>query len=311
MRGRRSVGVALWAAAVVLMLAAAVYQRRTGPTRPLRGSFEIAGSTHRYRLPRSQETTSGAIVSLPDPGPAVTGTLRWRRYPLDEPYHELPLTRDPRPFIAQTPPGKHAKLSRRLESTLLAMLPVQPAAGKLEYYLQLQAPGERVRIPDLAAGTVVLRFKDPVPLASLLPHILFMFLSVLIGMRAGLSALFQPATMRRYALLALAGMSVGGMFLGPVAQKHAFGEYWTGFPKGYDLTDNKTLIMWLVWVIACGVLALGRRRRWLGTRVAVVLAALVMTVVYLIPHSLRGSQLDYARLEAGAAPQEAIRTGGE
>jgi hypothetical protein len=40
------------------------------------------------------------------------------------------------------------------------------------------------------------------------------------------------------------------MILGPVVQKFAFGEYWTGFPFGTDLTDNKTLIAFIGWIIA-------------------------------------------------------------
>jgi hypothetical protein len=101
------------------------------------------------------------------------------------------------------------------------------------------------------------------------------------------------------------------MILGPIVQKYAFGAFWTGFPLGYDLTDNKTLLMWLVWVGACGALGLrgaGTRRERAG-RAAVVLATILMLAVYLVPHSLRGSQLDYERLEQGVDPADAIRTG--
>ena len=129
-------------------------------------------------------------------------------------------------------------------------------------------------------------------------------------LRAGLAALFAPGGMRRYAWIAFAGMTVGGMILGPIVQKYAFGAYWTGFPWGYDLTDNKTLVMWVVWIAACAVL--GRRDtgrpRW-PARLAVLAAAIVMTGVYLIPHSLRGSQLDYDAVDAGVSAEEAVRTG--
>ena len=43
---------------------------------------------------------------------------------------------------------------------------------------------------------------------------------------------------------------------------------------------------------------------WLARR------AVVMTVVYLIPHSLRGSELDYGAVDEGAPAGEAVRTGG-
>jgi hypothetical protein len=41
----------------------------------------------------------------------------------------------------------------------------------------------------------------------------------------------------------------------------------------------------------------------------VVAACLVTIAVYLVPHSLRGSQLDYGRVEGGGAPEDAITTG--
>ena len=41
----------------------------------------------------------------------------------------------------------------------------------------------------------------------------------------------------------------------------------------------------------------------------VLAAGLVMTVVYLIPHSLRGSELDHEKLDQGVPASEAIGTG--
>ncbi len=91
-------------------------------------------------------------------------------------------------------------------------------------------------------------------------------------------------------------------------QKQAFGAYWTGFPWGYDLTDNKTLIMWVVWVAACSVLQWKSEAKRLG-RGVVLVGALVMMVVYLIPHSMRGSQLDYSQVDQGLSAEDAVRTG--
>ncbi len=42
----------------------------------------------------------------------------------------------------------------------------------------------------------------------------------------------------------------GGMILGPLVQYFAFGELWTGIPFGWDLTDNKTLIALIFWILA-------------------------------------------------------------
>jgi hypothetical protein len=105
------------------------------------------------------------------------------------------------------------------------------------------------------------------------------------------------------------GIAIGGLMLGPIVQKYAFGAYWTGWPFGSDLTDDKTLGMWLAWVAAVVV---WRRRPDPSDRVArgaTIAAALAMIAVYLVPHSLRGSQLDYGKLETGTAAEDAIETG--
>jgi len=270
------------------MMTAAVYQRRTGPTYPMRGSVAISGTPYTYKLIRSNDSTHDARVEIPRGAGEIGGRLFYKRYPTADPFTEVPMTAK----------GDH----------LVGPLPAQPPAGKLEYYVRIDGPDGSTRIPEDPTANVIIRFKGAVPAGVLVPHILFMFFSMLIGMRAALGAFFAPDTMRRYAWIALIGMTVGGMILGPIVQKFAFGSFWTGFPFGYDLTDNKTLIMWVVWVIACLVLGRARRKDERLGRLAVVLAALVMTVVYLIPHSLRGSELDYDRLERGASPTEAVKT---
>ena len=40
-----------------------------------------------------------------------------------------------------------------------------------------------------------------------------------------------------------------------------------------------------------------------------MLASVVMVAVYLIPHSMQGSELDYSKLEQGVDPKQAIGTG--
>jgi len=46
-----------------------------------------------------------------------------------------------------------------------------------------------------------------------------------------------------------------------------------------------------------------------GTRAAIVAAAIVTGVVYLIPHSMAGSQLDYDAIDRGVPPADAIEIG--
>lgn len=145
---------------------------------------------------------------------------------------------------------------------------------------------------------MILRFHGPVPAPVLTAHIAVMFLAMLVGVRAALAAAFGTGEERGLTLITLAGLTLGGLMLGPITQEYAFGAYWTGVPFGWDLTDNKTLVMWIGWAAA----GLAAARRWRAARGAVIAAAVLMLVVYVIPHSVRGSQLDYTRMPAAAKP---------
>jgi len=134
---------------------------------------------------------------------------------------------------------------------------------------------------------VIIRFKGSVPGQVLLPHILIMFLAMLFSTGAGLLALFKVPSYRKFGIWTLILLFAGGMVLGPIVQKFAFGAFWTGIPFGWDLTDNKTLIAFLFWILAVAM-NLKRERPFFT-----ILAAIVLLLVYSIPHSLFGSQLDY------------------
>jgi hypothetical protein len=285
----------LWILALMIMVSAIIYQRTTGPTYPFRGDFQVGEKVHKYKLLRSHETTQGAPITLPDTGESnFSATLNFKRYK----------TADEITTIA-------FEKSTQEDGTLewIAPLPVQPAAGKMEYFVEIESGNSKVRIPDPGEENIVLRYKDPVPDWILWPHIFLMFFSVLIGMRTGLAALFNADDMRKLAFITMGGMTLGGMILGPIVQKYAFGEYWTGFPFGGDLTDNKMLIMWVSWLIAVAVIGTGPKKKEGICRVVVLMAALVMSAVYAIPHSMRGSELDYSQVDQGVDPAEAIGTG--
>jgi hypothetical protein len=283
---RSRTAAALWVAALVLMVAAVVWQRLTGPTHPRRGRTVVAGHQVRWRLLRSSVSGEPFMVAVPAPE-GIAGIVRFRRYPLDEPFREIAMSRE--------------------GGTLVGLLPTQPPAGKLEYFVTLAAPAGTARIPE--GEPIVMRFKGDVPAGVLVPHVVIMFFAMLVGVRSALAALLGRPEAKRYAWVALVGITLGGMILGPIVQKYAFDAYWTGWPFGGDLTDNKTGAMWLAWIVAVLVLARRPRPDDRLARASVVLAALVTIVVYLIPHSLRGSQLDYGKVETGAAAKDAVTQG--
>ena len=257
----------LWTIAVVLTLVSAVYQRLTGPTYPARGLVVLGGGDIRYRLERSHDTSADQIVQIRVPDRAVTGEMKWRRFPSSEPY-------------------RTALLVRR-DEFLEGALPRLPAGGKIEYQARLVRPPEVVVVPPKPAIT---RFKDPVSMSVLIPHVLAMFLGMLWSTRAGLAAVTGGGT-RAFTLTALALLTIGGFVLGPWMQHQAFGEWWTGVPLGLDLTDNKTILAVAAWAFAAWRLRGGR-----AARTAVALAAVVTLVVFAIPHSAWGTEISWDAL---------------
>jgi hypothetical protein len=268
--------ILFWLLALVLTLVTLVYQRLTGPTYPVSGEVTIAGELIEYEMERTHARNSEPefgldhVVRVPVTNPAVTGVLYWKRLGVDEPFTEVPLIRG--------------------EGELYTPIPAQPPAGKLVYHLELMTPGgEHVGIPS-GDETITIRFKDPEPAGVLLPHIICMFLALLFGVRA-LISVFTGENLRIPVWGTLIFLFVGGMILGPLLQKAAFGDYWTGWPFGGDVTDNKLALAFLAWVVAVWRLSVAENQR--KVRVFVIIACLVLFSVFLIPHSLGGSTFNY------------------
>lgn len=285
--------ILLWVVCVFMALAAMIYQRSTGPTYEYKGQLEHAGQAYKYELIRTHETTAGAKVEMPQlAGANYKAFLNYKRYRTQDEVTKVEFALDG-------------------DQRYVAQLPVQPAAGKMEYYITGTIDGKPFNIPETGEDKIVLRYKDPVSDSILIPHVTMMILVIIFGIRAGLASIFDPETMRKWAIIAFSAMTLGGMILGPLVQKSAFGEYWTGFPYGGDFTDNKMLIMWLVWAVALAIIGFKPKKKETISRAAVLGAAVVMMVVYLIPHSMGGSTLDYDKVDQGIDPKEAISTGAE
>jgi hypothetical protein len=258
----------LWILAFLITAGSAVYQRMTGPTYPYRGKATIGENKVSFKLIRSETVNINAEIKLTVPDTAVSGYLRYRRYKSHDEWSNIPMERD----------GDH----------LTAYLPHQPAAGKIIYFVYLSKGNEEI---SLSGGeAIIIRYKGAVPSTVLIPHVLLMFLAMLYSNRAALESLDSQGDARRYMLWTMGFFFVGGFILGPAVQKYAFDALWTGFPFGYDLTDNKTLIGMLGWVWAWFMNRKGRDGRgW------IFFAALLLLAVYLIPHSVLGSELDYTK----------------
>ena len=263
-----------WSLAVAITLGSAVYQRMTGPTHPLRVKAEVEDVQVRFRLPRSAETTRDAEIAFAAPA-HLEGFIEYNRFKTEDPWTRI-------------------ELERRGDE-LVAFLPKQPAAGKLAYRVFLGAGWMAGSVTGEAP--VIIRFKDPVPAWLIIPHVIVIFGAMLFSTAAGLAALGRKRNPRRLVYWAAGLLFVGGFILGPLVQKYAFGVLWSGFPLGTDLTDNKTAVAFLFWIAA---LIAGRKGR--PARGWILAAAVVTLIIFLIPHSLLGSELDYSTLDDMGSP---------
>jgi len=259
----KSKSIILWTIAFVITIAAAVYQKATGPTYPLRGTVTINQTEYKYKLLRSHGGTTAAPIEISVPE-GITGILKYRKFRTNDEFVEVPMLFS--------------------EDKLVGFLPNQPPAGKLEYFVVLQHNDQFI---EVNSSPVVIRFKGDVPAFILIPHIIFMFLAMFVSTRTGIEALFKGTKTYKLALFTLISFVLGGFVLGPFVQKFAFGEYWTGWPYGGDWTDNKTGIGVLGWLIATLVLYFQR-----NNRIWPIIAMLLLFTIYMIPHSLGGSELD-------------------
>ncbi len=256
----------LWTLTIIITLSAAYYQRKTGPTYPKQTYVSLNDTLYKIRLVRSLSLDERPAVRLKIKDPSVHAKLYFKRFNVEEEYQSSDFALE--------------------DGGLFAPIPRQPAAGKLQYYIEItDSKGVQTLFRE---KPIVIRFKGGVPPYILGPHVLIMFAAMLFSTLAGLMALVKLPLYKKYTLWTLILLTAGGMILGPVVQYYAFGELWTGVPFGWDLTDNKTLIAFVFWILA--VFMNRRADRPLYT----IIAAIVLLLVYSIPHSLFGSQLDYA-----------------
>jgi hypothetical protein len=273
----------LWFLAFVITITAAVYQRKTGPTYPKRIDVTLNNSVHELKLTRSLALNEKSSVKLDISDTTIKARLFFKRFQSNDEYQVTEFSYKVYPVDSYFM-NKVFKIHE--EKGFFAYIPQQPAAGKLQYYFELtDSKGTQTYFKE---SPIVIRFKGGVPPFILLPHILCMFIAMLFSTLAGLMSVIKFPLYKKYSIRTLIFFIAGGIVLGPIVQYYAFGDLWTGIPFGWDLTDNKTLIALIFWILAVFMNRDKERPYYTA------LAAFVLLLVYSIPHSLFGSQLDYA-----------------
>lgn len=268
-----------WVVAILFTVAIAMYQKMTGPTYPKNTKVVLNDNEYKMKLPRSHGGDDGCVVSTGITDPSVSAVISYRRYPTNDEW----ITAD---LIAS-------------EDGLSFKLPWQPPAGKLQYFFQFTDKNGTTEV--FSDEPIVIRFKGGVPAWIIIPHVIFIFGAMLISTLAAMLAIGKMPKVRFYSVMAVVFLFIGGLILGPIVQKYAFGEFWTGFPFGYDLTDNKTLLAFIVWALAL-LLNLKKERRF-----AVIIATVFLLGIFSIPHSMFGSELNYesGKVQTGQSAGEA------
>ena len=257
-----------WGVAILITIGSGIYQRRTGPSYPLEGKINFGGREISYHFERSHSGPTDYPINVTTNDSAINTTLEWRYYKSEGDYIEVPM-----------------KYSNGIVS---AVLPHQPPAGKLEYRIYLSKGVESAYLPENMP--VIVRFRGDVPVVIVVVHILAMFTGMLFSNRAGLEAITGNQNLLQYVKWTIIFLALGGLIFGPIMQWYAFGEFWTGWPFGNDLTDNKTAVAILAWLFALFAL-----KKFKYPRRVIFAAAVITLIVYLIPHSVLGSELDYSK----------------
>lgn len=257
----------LWIFSFLFMATIAIYQRMTGPTYPVIAKVKIDNQVIKGRLLTSSDSDGDARVTIQAADTAIKGSYVYRRFKSNDEWTRLPLLRQ--------------------GDNLIASLPHQAPAGKVMYQVTLEKSGQQYLMNE---KPVVLRYKGQVPLYILIPHIILMFLAMVFSTRAGLEAIGKRDKSFILAIWTTIFLLLGGLLLGPLVQYFAFGAFWTGWPWGHDLTDNKTAVALLAWIIA-----IIRLRKNPQNRGWVIAASVILLAIYLIPHSVLGSEIDYTQ----------------
>lgn len=258
-----------WIFSFIFMLSVAIYQKTTGPTYPIKGQIEIDNQIIKYKLLTSANNDVDARMELNVPSKEISGVYKYKRFKSFDEWTLAEMTRE--------------------ENLLIVKIPKQPAAGKIEYQISLMKNNKPY---VLRLEPTVMRFKGVVPLYVLIPHVIFMFLAMVFAVRAGIEALRKGDRLFNQTQFTVIFLFLGGLLLGPIVQKFAFGAYWTGWPFGHDLTDNKTIFAFIFWAIALFQVMKKKPKAGLW----VLIATAIMLAIYLIPHSVLGSEIDYTQI---------------
>jgi hypothetical protein len=198
-------------------------------------------------------------------------------------------------------PSYRLDMIRSGEGSWEVALPARDKGERLSYALSILREGAAVaRIPEDEGSFILVKYKGEVSPAVLILHVIFMFAAFFFMVQSLWSAVgILRGTERKagavsYARWVLICSFIGGWPLGFLLNYQAFGYLWEGYPFGYDITDNKTQVMFVFWLVSLLLVRgsfLGRSEESdrLGARsfaAAVMVSFAVSLLLFIVPHSL-------------------------
>lgn len=181
-----------------------------------------------------------------------------------------------------------------------ALLPALERGARIEYGFRLLGTDESLDVRPDTTRFFTLKYKGEVSATVLVLHILFIFAAFffMVESMIGSASILARGEPREFTVAMTRWVVVftfiGGWPLGIALNWQRFGVLWEGFPFGYDITDNKTQLMFLFWV----VVMLVSWRSFFGRRTGrdlvsdrfyawvVMASALASLLIILLPHSL-------------------------
>jgi len=189
----------------------------------------------------------------------------------------------------------------------VAFIPYHKKGTQAWYYVEAQKQTEdtkvAVSLPDRNSPNfkpILLKFEGNVPPYIIVSHVFCnfagIFFSVLalfsvINLKKGKSTLKKSVI---FSLFTFIFLFTGFLIIGSALNYFAFGVMWEAFPFGRDVTDNKSQIILLSWLVTLflvkgTILGKNPSKNLVSEKTystMVIISFVVTVVMYLIPHSI-------------------------
>jgi len=180
-------------------------------------------------------------------------------------------------------------------------LPPLEKGTKIKYWITASnVAGTKVRVPGDPEKYCVLKYKGKASALVIVAHVAFMFGAFFFMVMSFLAAIEilrgreDKKNAMRAARWVLVTSFIGGWPLGFLLNRQVFGTLWEGFPFGYDVTDNKTQVIFILWLasmlLAWGsFVGRGEEKDRLGRKafaLSIVACFVVSLALFILPHSI-------------------------